>query len=383
MVLLAALYALTSSSEFQWDLPEGFPTPFVPEDNPMTVEKVEMGRNLFYDKRLSRDESMSCASCHKQDRAFTDGFANARGIPSVGDIHPRNAQHLGNVGYAARLNWANPTVSLLEEQSRGPIFADGAPIIELGLTTSTLQENALSKIRSDETYTELLSRAFPDSDEITFKEIRYALAAFQRTLITGRSSFDVYYYDSDRNALTESQIAGADLFFGEKAECFHCHGGFNFTDTNLHDQTVFDEVFYHANGIKSDTDYTLVPDNEKGIYTFTADTADIGKFRAPSLRNVALTYPYMHDGSFTCADFTEGENWRKSCAREALGKVIDNYSSGGLDNSNIDTSLIRAFSLTTAERDAMVDFLFSLTDNEFIKAEKFSNPRPGNPLFGP
>ncbi len=384
-----------SDGGYAWVLPTGFPVPAVPADNPMSESKVRLGRFLFYDKRLSRDSSKSCATCHIQSRAFTDGLsravgldANTNGIVDASEIHLRNAQHLSNVAYLARYTWASSIVRTLEDQAQGPLFQTGAPIPEMGLTTEIYKEEALDRLRAQGRYEELFTAAF-GSSTINFDRVLKAIASFERTLISGDSSFDRYYYQGDSSGMSTKALDGAILFFGEKAECFHCHGGFNFTDTNLHDQTVFEEVFFHTNGLYRDSEYAGMTDT--GLEGVTGDTAHRGRFRAPSLRNVALTYPYMHDGSIQCTGFTEGAPWDESCAREALARVVEHYAAGGrcydgsanlLDCSSLDTSLIRPISLSAYEREALVEFLLTLTDTGFVNNPAFANPDPSDPLLG-
>jgi cytochrome c peroxidase len=366
--LYLALLSLSQGSSYNWNLPPGFPIPNVPADNPMTVEKVKLGKFLFYDSKLSDNKTQSCSSCHFQRLAFSDGRDLA--IGSTGESHPRNAQHLSNVAYHPALTWNDPSMSNLEIQSKTPLF--GTSPIELGLTT----ENYLERLRSDSIYKELFASAFgAGTENINEKTVRFALASFQRTMISGNSAYDKTVYQS-QNKLSASARRGMNIYNGEVAECFHCHGGFNFTDTVSHTRIPNRESLYHDNGNKSLTDYNSLTFVQKGLYSITNNSSDIGRFRAPSLRNVALTFPYMHDGSFHCDVAlrpTVGV-YSEDCARNALGKVIDHYMSGGKTPSNKDTALIRNFSLTSTEKQDLINFLLSLTDEEFITDPRFSNP---------
>lgn len=362
--VLLSLAVLTSNSGYQWNLPPGFPVPNVPEENPMSYEKVELGRHLFYDKRLSGNETQSCASCHIQEIAFSD--AKTVGVGSTGESHPRNSQQLVNVAYHPRLTWANPSFETLEKQMRVPLFGN-API-ELGLQS----DDYLNKFQNDSQYVELFGKAYGGGIEnINEENLRFAIASFQRTLISGNSPYDKYI-NGDKSAMSASAVRGMKLFNGETAECFHCHGGFNFTDTSFHSQTVFEEIFYHNNGLHSEEYYANLNDNQKGLYEITKQKSDEGKFRAPSLRNVGLTFPYMHDGSIDCSDSNKDN--KEACAREALGKVLDHYMSGGQNHPNKDTTLIREFSFTPQEKEDLIEFLMNLTDEEFITNPDFSNP---------
>jgi len=373
--LLTFLSLTLNNSAYQWNLPTGFPTPKVPVENPMSQAKADLGRFLFYDKRLSGNDSMSCSSCHLQELAFSDGKTFPSGI--TGDIHPRNSQQLVNVAYAPRLTWANPLQRSLEAQSRVPLFGESP--IELGLTN----DSYLSKLQNDSRYPALFRTAFPnDANPVSEQNLRFALASFQRTLISGNSRADQAIYQKKSSALNASELRGLSFFNGETAECFHCHGGFNFTDTVLHNQTVFEEVFYHNNGTRTKAFLDAQPIAKQGLKEITGQDSDQGKFKAPSLRNVGVTFPYMHDGSIMCDDATNPNKpsgvaqgaTKESCARNALIKIIEQYSRGGNGHPNVDVTLIRPFSITDQEKQDLVNFLMTLTDEEFLKNSNFSNP---------
>ncbi|XDD42464.1 MbnH family di-heme enzyme [Leptospira sp. WS60.C2] len=369
-LLLAAIGILANRSDWVWDLPPGFPVPVVPSENPMTKAKVELGRHLFNEKILSGNETMSCGSCHFQSLAFSDGKEFPSGITS--EVHPRNSQHLSNVAYLPRLTWNNPRMTSLEVQARVPMFGENP--VELGLSSSSF----IDKLKAKSIYQTLFTNAYGNADAaVNEQNIRFALASFQRSLISGNSRFDQYTYRNNKSALTASEIRGMNLFNGEVAECFHCHGGFNFTDTSFHGGSK-EEFFYHSNGIHDDAYYAGVPSDKRGLFDLTGIPSDTGKFRAPSLRNIGVTFPYMHDGSFMCDDannpnITLGKT-KTDCARDALTKVVDHYRSGGLNHSAKDSTLIRAFFIEDSERDDMVNFLLSLTDEEFLTNPKFASP---------
>ncbi|EMJ88991.1 MbnH family di-heme enzyme [Leptospira meyeri] len=369
-MLLAALGILATASDWVWDLPPGFPQPLVPSDNPMSKAKVELGRHLFYEKKLSGNGTMACSSCHFQSLAFADGKDFPSGITN--QSHPRNAQHLSNVAYMPRLTWSNPKMTSLEIQARAPMF--GETPIELGLQNN----NFLNELSSNAIYPPMFERAFGGSG-INEQNVRYALASFQRSMISGNSRYDQYTFRNNKSALTASEIRGLNLFNGEVAECFHCHGGFNFTDTSFHGGAK-EEFFYHSNGIHDDAYYAGVPSNKRGLFDLTGVASDTGKFRAPSLRNIGVTYPYMHDGIFMCADSNNPDKpagagkTKVDCARDALTQVVDHYRSGGQNHSAKDVTLIRAFTITNSQRDDMVNFLLALTDDEFLTNPKFASP---------
>lgn len=370
--LLAILNS--NRSDWVWDLPPGFPVPNVPADNPMSKAKVELGRHLFFERRLSGNESMSCGSCHFQSLAFSDGRTLPRGITN--EEHPRNSQHLSNVAYATRLTWNNPLMVNLEVQSRVPLFGENP--VELGLTDGSY----LEKLKSDELYRRLFTNAYGNSDSmVTEQNVRFALASFQRSMISGWSDFDKIKNRRQVN-LSQTQIQsisrGNSFFNSETAECFHCHGGFNFTDTNLHSGQVEAELAYHNNGTHPKTYYDSLPLKKQGLREITNQETDQGKFKAPSLRNVGLTFPYMHDGSIMCdnsenPNITSGKT-HEDCARNALGKVLDQYASGAAVHPAKDGTLIRPFSMNAQDKEDMLNFLMALTDRDFTSDPRFSNP---------
>ena len=366
---------------YNWNLPANVPPPPVPSGNCQTQAKVELGRFLFYDKRLSGDVSLSCASCHRQELAFTDGLARPQGI--LGETHPRNTQQLSNAGYHGRLGWANNLLSNLELQAAVPILSETGPgsITELGF-----QDQHLERFRTDAAYPALFQRAFGVSPgELSLDHVQRALSSFQRTLLSFESGFDRYMRGEE--TLSPEAIRGAELFNGEKTECFHCHGGFNFADSSFHATAPQERVLYHNNGLYAQDDYAAFAVGERGLYDVTLKVADEGRFRAPSLRNLGYSFPYMHDGSIACDPALAGD--RLACARNALGKVLDHYMSGGKQDSlgnvhpTVDGTLIRPFTLTAQERSDMIEFLLSLDDANFTTNPAYSNPRPGDPNFGP
>ncbi|MFY0540770.1 cytochrome-c peroxidase [Nannocystis pusilla] len=213
-----------AEAPWEWQLPPGFPEPFVPEDDPMSAAKVELGRHIFYDERLSYNETMACATCHEQARAFTDGKPTP--IGSTGHAIPRNSMSLTNVAFQSVYTWANPKLSTLEEQALVPMFADFP--LELGVQQDT--DAVVRRFADDPEYQELFAAAWPeDDDPFTVERIVQALSSFQRTLISGDSAYDRFIYGGDSTAMSESAQRGMALFFSETGECYHCHAGANFS----------------------------------------------------------------------------------------------------------------------------------------------------------
>ncbi|RTR20279.1 di-heme enzyme [Azospirillum griseum] len=345
-----------------WRLPAHVPEPRLPADNPMSVDKVELGRRLFYDTRLSGNGTMACASCHRQDRAFTDGRARSPG--STGGLTHRNAQGLANSAWNATYTWANPALVSLERQMEVPLFGDDP--IEMGVTDAN-RAAILDRLRAEPLYPPLFRAAFPEEAEpLTMATVIKAIAAFQRSILSVDSRYDRYLLGTAR--LTDAEERGMALFFGERAECHHCHGSFNFNDQVVHAQSREVETPFHNTGLYNIGKTGAFPFPNRGLFEFTGAPADMGAFRAPSLRNVAVTAPYMHDGSVA-----------------TLAEVIDLYSEGGrriMSGPNRGdgrlnphkSGLITRIGLTAAEKRDLLAFLGTLTDETLLTDPRWSNP---------
>ncbi|MCM3875207.1 MAG: di-heme enzyme [Thermoanaerobaculia bacterium] len=292
----------------------------------MSAEKVALGRRLFYDVRLSGNRTQACASCHQQRRAFTDGRANALG--STGESHPRSAMSLANVAYGASLTWIDAGQRSLEDQMLVPLLADHP--VEMGLTARG--EDALSRIRIEPLYSKLFSEAFPrEESPVSLQNVQKAIATFERTILSGRSAYDRLLWSDERDALSPGARRGMALFFSERLACSKCHGGFTFSGPVVWEGGPPQAPAFEDNGLG-------------------------GRFRAPTLRNVAVTAPYMHDGRFA-----------------TLGAVIDHYSSGGAPSAGR-SAAVRGFAITEGEKAELIAFLESLTDAELLENPRFSDP---------
>lgn len=350
-------------SHYDFGLPAWVPKPLEPAANPTTPAKVELGRHLFYDNSLSRDGSMSCASCHEQARAFTDGRAVSRGV--TGAATPRNAMSLANVAYFPVLTWANPLMQHLERQALVPLL--GQEPVELGL--AGMDDEMVRRLTAVPVYRRLFAEAFPEAQgEISLATVVRALAAFERTLLSVRSAYDRYRYEGEVNAVSDSVIRGEALFFSERLECHHCHNGLNFSDTVLHERNRNGEAAFHNTGLYNMDGRGAYPPENIGIAEITGRPEDMGRFRAPSLRNVAVTAPYMHDGSVATLD-----------------AVLDHYAAGGRTlvsgphagvgrDNPLKSSFLPGFTLTREERADLIAFLNSLTDEQFLRDPRFANP---------
>jgi cytochrome c peroxidase len=283
--------------------------------------KAQLGRYLFYDRRMSVNHTASCATCHRQDLAFTDGRAQAKG--ATGELHPRSAMSLVNLAFSKAFNWSDPTVHSLEEQALKPMF--GTTPIELGL--SSTRAEFLEVLRHDNTYAGLFPLSFPGQpDPYTIANVAQALAAFERTIVSKNSAWDRFHL-GDANAISESAKRGEILFFLDGGpSCFRCHNGPNFTDGEFHNTAL--------------------------------NATDLRRFKTPTIRNIALTAPYMHDGSIA-----------------TLEGVVDHYAAGGRAHQNPGKDkLMHGFQMTPQNRIDLVEFLRSLTDDEMIHNPEFGDP---------
>ncbi|MFO0739783.1 MAG: di-heme enzyme [Labilithrix sp.] len=349
--------------DYTWELPAGFPKPNVPSDNPISRAKVELGRRLFYDKRLSGNQTASCASCHDPKMAFTDG--RARAVGSTGELHPRGAMSLVNIGYANTLTWANDLIPTLEKQALLPMF--GETPVELGLAGQ--EDVMLARLRAEPIYADAFPAAFAGEPEpITLDHVVKAIATFERTILSGSSPYDRFVHGHDPTALDAAAQRGRDLFFSERCECFHCHGNFNFSDNITHAGTVITETAFHNTALYNIDGRGAYPPPSRGLIDVSGKAADMGRFKAPTLRNIALSAPYMHDGSIA-----------------TLEGVIDHYARGGRmiesgpsagdgAKSPLKSEFLRGFLVSDAERADLVHFLESLTDPTLANDARYSDP---------
>lgn len=322
------------------DLPPaglGFPSVPWPADNPATVEGIALGRQLFYDKALSLDRSVSCASCHLQSHGFTDSTVYSRGVN--GAEGTRNAMPIFNMLWTNRFFWDGRSPNL-----RDQVVQPVQDPVEMHLP----MEEALSRLRGSAPYREMFGKAFGD-ESVNVERFQKALEQFVLSLTSWRSKFDMVRMG--QSTFTASEQRGFDLFMREYtapgsgrpvgADCFHCHGGALFTNR-----------LYENNGIDSVL--------QTGYQVVTGLTGDRGKFKAPSLRNVALTAPYMHDGRFA-----------------NLEQVLDHYDHGILQSSTLNANLrvqTGGLRLSAQDKADIIAFLSTLTDSTIATNPAFAEP---------
>jgi len=263
---------------------------------------------------------------------------------------------LVNVAYAPYLTWSNPNLTSLEEQARTPMLGENP--IELGLKGR--EQAYLDIVRNDPIYRKLLPRAFPDdTDPYTLENVIKAIATFERTIISLRSAYDRYRWGGDLSAISDSAKRGELLFSSsERGGCFQCHGGWNFGSVRVESDKSSNRNNGEGRGFFN-TGVSTYSEPNRGIYEYTHRAEDVGKFRPPSLRNIAVTAPYMHDGSLP-----------------TLEAVIDHYSAGGRLSHPNKTHILRPFRLTDAEKRDLIEFLKSLTDEELPHDPRWSDPWP-------
>jgi cytochrome c peroxidase len=349
-----------TAETWTWVLPAGVPSPTVPADNAMSEAKFQLGRSLFYDTRLSVNGVQSCASCHRQEQAFTDTLSVSRG--ATGEFTPRSAQSLANSAWHASYTWARPDLITLEQQMLIPLFAEHP--IEMGLTPQN-QEDMLTRLRNDAQLPGQFASAFPnESVALTMDNVIKAIASFQRGMV----SFDSKY---DRSVAGKVELAadamrGKNLFFSDQARCFRCHGSFNFDDQST-DLSSSSSAFQNT-GLYNIDGAGGYPAPNRGLFETTGVTSDMGRFRVASLRNIALTAPYMHDGSI-----------------DSLQQVLDFYADGGRVISSgpnagdgrlnpYKNPLVTGIKLSEQDKLDLIAFLKTLSDESLISNPRFSDP---------
>ncbi|MDT0603430.1 methanobactin export MATE transporter MbnM [Thalassotalea castellviae] len=352
-----------STAQYQWSIPQGFPKPQVPSNNEMSTEKVALGKRLFYDKNLSFNRQQSCESCHQQAFAFAEPKVTSVG--TSGETHRRNAPALVNIAYNKTLTWAHDGLTSLEQQILIPMFGESP--IELGITHH--DSEVLARFNTAE-YKPLFSAAFP-GQTISFDLMVKALASFVRSLISLNAPFDQYAYQGDDSAISTSALRGMNLFFSEKLECHHCHGGFNFTQSTSHEKQLIDRRPFHNTGlynVKIGNNVIGYPEIDVGLAEISTLARDNGRFRAPTLRNVEVTAPYMHDGSIS-----------------TLSQVLDFYARGGRKVSegsyqgdgrenSLKSPFIKGFEMSAQDKTDLINFLKTLTDQSFLENAEFAKP---------
>jgi cytochrome c peroxidase len=317
----------SAKSDYHLNLPLGLDefALEIPKDNPLTKQKIALGRELYFDPRLSADGTVSCASCHNPKFAFTDGQKASVGVR--GQIGRRSAPTIINRVFSKAQFW-DGRVPSLEDQAKVPMVNP----IEMG------NKEVVKRLRNIKGYREEFKKAF-GREEFTIEHVVKAIASFERTVVSGNSPFDKFESGGDEKAISESAKKGLDIF-RDKGRCSECHAGFNFTDEK-----------FHNTGAGMDK-----PNPDLGRYEQTKKEEDKGAFKTPTLREIVRTSPYMHDGSL-----------------KTLEEVVEFYNKGGIKNSYLDKEM-KPLNLTGEEKKDLVEFLKTLSGEGWQKItapEKF------------
>lgn len=365
VLLLLALFSCSDESvdsalHVDLNLPGHFPQPLVPSENPLTAESIELGRHLFYDTRLSGNETISCSSCHKQEFAFADNRSVSPG--ATNELGTLNAPSLANVIYSRPLTWSRSGVLHIEDQLLGPMFGESP--IEMGMAGSS--ETILARLKSDQ-YLSLFEAAFPGQVP-TMDLVRFALASFVRSLVSYQAPFDDFIA-GDLSAISENARLGSELFYSSRLGCTNCHAGFAFSNATLSSNTSGTPATpYHNIGLYNLDGQGAYPSSARGRIEDSGIAKDMGRFRVPSLRNVALSAPYGHDGSVaTLEEFIR--------IYEAGGReIVSGPWTGDGRTSPWRSPVLKSFTLTDPEREHLLAFLESLSDQVLVSSEEVSNP---------
>jgi cytochrome c peroxidase len=318
---------------------------------------TKLGRHLFFDRRLSINNTRSCATCHNPQFAFTDGYK--RSLGAFADLHQRNTQPLFNLSYLKYFTAADSILHSPLQQMNNPLF--NTHPIEMGVKGN--EEIILKRLTEDKLYQQLFSEA---NSDITFENIKLAINDFIFSLRSNNSNYDKYT-KGDTGALSKSEKRGQQLFFSTALKCASCHGGFNFSTPNITNEKG-DTLFYFNTGLYNIDGKGAYPEYDQGLFQLTQKKVDIGKFRVPTLRNLAYTVPYLHDGS--AASLMEVINMYADGGR----KITDGINKGDGKLNPYKHSSINGFIISETNKLDLNNFLLSLSDSSFIQNKIYQNP---------
>jgi cytochrome c peroxidase len=335
---------------------------YLSRENIFSKDKAELGRYLFYDRRLSVNNTKACASCHAQEFAFTDNYT--RSIGALGDLLQRNAKPLINLVLEKYLTAADSTIHFPEEQINNPMFNEHP--VELGMKGN--EATILERIKTDKYYQQQFKKAFSrEENPITVKNIQYTITSFIKTILSFDSPYDRYYFRKDKGSMNREQLNGSKLFFSNELNCSSCHGGINFSSPSIKNENGVSE-FYFNTGLYYINNRSGYPEEDPGLSYLTKNPVDIGKYKVPTLRNLAFTAPYFHDGSAATLDdvISLYENGGRN--------VADGANKGDGKNNPNKHPLIKGFKLNSQQRKELVSFLLSLSDSTVLKNQAYANP---------
>jgi cytochrome c peroxidase len=352
-------------------LPPGVYYPAFADSTSPTTAQVNLGRHLFYDRRLSFNQTKSCAGCHAPQFAFTDGYRRSFG--ATADMHQRNAQPLFNLLFLERFTSANPSTATLQQQMMQPLF--NTKFIELGVNGH--ETEILGRFSSNKEYDAMFHDAFPGKDNtVTIQNIITSITSFMKTITSSNSAYDRYQYHDKKNALSPSALRGMQLFFSDGLQCNTCHSGYDFSGGTVMPGASVNERLYFNTGLYNIDGKGAYPFIDEGLKEFTKQPGDMGKMRVPTLRNLLFTGPYMHDGSVA-----------------SLSEVIDIYGRGGRlitqgenkgdgSKSPLKDARVKGFRMSTQQKTDLLNFLISLTDSSVLTNPVYQNPFGGDETKG-
>jgi cytochrome c peroxidase len=325
--------------------------------NTINQDKITLGRYLFYDRRLSINNTKSCGTCHNPAFAFTDGYK--RSLGAFADLHQRNTEPLFNLAQQKYFTAADSSIHSVFQQMNNPLFKTNP--IEMGVNGA--EDIILERLKKEKIYKNLFSKI---GEQITWQNIKSAIASFELNLISNNSPYDKFI-KGDKLALSESAKKGMELFNSINLKCSSCHGGNNFSSPILINEKK-DTSFYFNTGLYNTDGKGSYPNYDQGLYQFTSTLNDMGKFRVPTLRNLAFTAPYYHDGSGA-----------------SLTDVIENYARGGRlikegiykgdgKTNTYKHAFINGFELNATNKLDLINFLLSLSDSSFVNNTNYQNP---------
>ena len=319
--------------------------------------QIELGRHLFFDRRLSVNNTRACATCHNPNFAFTDGYK--RSLGAFADLHQRNTQPLFNLTYLKYYTAADSTIHSTVQQMDKPLF--NTHNIEMGAAGH--EAEILERIKKDKQYKILFANA---GYENNWQNIKKAISMFEESIVSFESPYDKFLA-GDTNAISANAKNGMKLFFSASTNCSSCHGGKNFSTAAFKTDTV-NEMQYFNLGLYNLNNKGDYPEYDKGLMELTKQKYDMGKFRVPSLRNLAFTAPYFHDGS--AASLLDVVEHYATSGRNTTEGI---YKGNGSE-SKLKHSLIKGFKISTNEKLDLIAFLISLSDSNFIKNKIYQNP---------
>ncbi len=335
---------------------------YLDPSNPYSDKKRELGRYLFYDNRLSVNNTRSCSSCHAQAFSFTDNYTRSSG--AMGDLHQRNSRPLINLVYNRYLTAADSTIHFPETQMDGPLFNEHPP--EMGARGH--EQQIMDRLKNDNIYIALYANAYPaEKDPVNWKNSKLAIATFIKTIISNDAPYDRYRRDSVLYPLPAPAVRGRQLFFSSKLKCYQCHGGNDFSTPLKSNQQGQPDFYFHT-GLYNIDGKGGYPSYDRGLSALTGRKADEGKYRVPVLRNLVFTAPYYHDGSaLTIEEVIRGY--------EQGGRILKSGPFAGDGRTNpFKSDLVSGFSLTDTERRDLISFLYSLSDSALINNKNYANP---------